>query len=140
METRGVLRSFAIGAVSGLRSMTGPAVTRWRAGDPTRLAFAALALGELVADKLPATPARTIPPALAFRALSGGFAGRALAAASHTDVTAGMIAGGAGAVIGAYAGMTLRAQIVHATHLPDWLVALAEDALAVGAAVVVTKP
>ena len=67
-----------IGVVAGLRSMTAPAAVSWaaRAGwlelaDPTPLAFfgyaftpwifTALALGELVTDQLPTTPAAPCP-------------------------------------------------------------------------------
>jgi uncharacterized membrane protein len=140
METGTVLRSFAIGATCGLRSMTGPAVVRWRARDPARLAWAALALGELVADKLPSTPARTIPPALAFRALSGGFAGRSLAGSLDGERPAGTLAGAAGSVLAAYGGMALRAAVVRSTGLPDLLVALVEDVVAVGGAIAISRP
>ncbi len=58
------LRALGIGAVSGLRSMTGPALTRIRAGGAPALVLPLLALGELVVDKLPGVPPRTAPPAL----------------------------------------------------------------------------
>ncbi len=119
--------------------MTGPAVLSWRARDPARLALAALAAGELIADKLPGTPARTIPPALAFRALSGGYAGRSVARSLAADGRAGAIAGAAGAIAAAYLGMALRSAIVRATRLPDPIVALGEDALAIGGAVQATR-
>jgi uncharacterized membrane protein len=120
--------------------MTGPAVVAWRAHDPARLALAALALGELIADKLPSTPARTIPPALAFRAISGGFAGRSLAVAFAGDRVSGALAGALGAVVAAYAGIALRRAIVQTIGLPDAFVALGEDALAIGMAVAVSRP
>jgi uncharacterized membrane protein len=140
MELRTVWRSFGIGVSAGLRSMTAPAVVRWRLRDPLRLALAALAVGELVADKLPATPARTIPPALLFRVLSGGFAGSTLAHTLDNDRATGAVAGALGAVVGAYGGMGLRSAIVRASGLPDPVVALAEDALAVGGAVLASRP
>ena len=140
METGVVWRSFAVGVTSGLRSMTGPAVARWRVHDPLRLTFAALAVGELIADKLPSTPARTTPPALIVRALSGAYAGRTVAAAFDADLTAGMVAGAAGALAGAYAGMALRGEIVRGTGLPDPLVAVVEDVLAVYGALAATHP
>ncbi len=139
MEIQTIVRSFGIGAATGLRSMSGPAVTRWRAGDPIRLAFAALAAGELVADKLPATPARTVAPALAFRALTGAFAAASAIEGSRNERIAAALAGTLGAVSAAYVGMWLRAAIVRGLHLPDALVALGEDALAVGAAVALTR-
>jgi uncharacterized membrane protein len=135
METGALLRSFAIGMTCGLRSMTGPAVMSWRARDPARLALAGLAAGELIADKLPATPARTVPPALIFRAISGGLAGRSVSRSFAADARSGLLAGALGAVIAAYAGMALRGRIVRASGLPDPFVALAEDAVAVGGAI-----
>src|SRR6478736_6656198 len=90
-----VLLSFLLGCVAGLRSLTAPAVVCWAAHfgwihlAGTKLAFLAhpatlvvvtlLALGELVADKLPRTPARTSPPGRIARVLLGGFCGVALA-------------------------------------------------------------
>lgn len=118
--------------------MTGPAVVSWRARDPARLAIAGLALGELIADKLPTTPSRTIPPALVFRALSGGYAGRSVARIFAADVNWGAGAGAVGAIVAAYAGMALRAGIVRSTGLPDPIVALAEDAVAIRGAIAAT--
>lgn len=118
--------------------MTGPAITRWRLSDPLRLVYAAMALGELMADKLPATPARTIPPALVFRVLSGGFAGRSVASAFGGDRTGGMLAGAGGAILGAYGGHALRASIVRGTRLPDPIVAVVEDVIAVYGAIAAT--
>ncbi len=135
-----MLRPFCIGLTCGLRSMTGPAVVRWRAHDPARLALAALAVGELIADKLPSTPARTIPPALVFRALSGGFSGRGVAKAFNTDRTNGAVAGAVGAVVAAFVGMTLRGAIVRSSGLPDPVVAMAEDALAIYGAIAASGP
>lgn len=140
MELRSMLRPFCIGLTCGLRSMTGPAVVRWRAHDPARLALAALAAGELIADKLPSTPARTIPPALVFRAFSGGWCGRGVAHAFGTDLTDGAIAGALGAVVAAFVGMTLRGAVVRASHLPDSLVAVAEDGLALYGAIAASGP
>ncbi len=131
MDSQTARRSFAIGVASGLRSMTGPAVARWQANDPLRLAFAALAAGELIADKLPATPARTVVPSVVFRTLAGGFAGRSVAVALKGDVVRGAIAGALGALAGTYGGYFLRTQIVRATALPDFVVAIVEDAIAV---------
>ena len=85
-----LLLAFAIGIVAGLRSMTAPAVTAWAAHlgrlnlQNSALAFMGsmwaagiftlAALGELVADKLPMTPARTKPGPLAGRSVMGGLA------------------------------------------------------------------
>ena len=86
--------AFLIGVVAGLRSMTAPALVAWGARlgrlrlESTALAFlgsgvaawllTALALGELVADKLPRTPSRTTPGPFGARILTGALSGAAL--------------------------------------------------------------
>ena len=72
--------ALGIGIVAGLRSLTAPAVLAWGAhlgwlnlhgsplafmGSITAVAvFSLLAIGELIADKLPMTPKRTAPVAV----------------------------------------------------------------------------
>lgn len=77
------------GALCGLRSLTGPALashhlrgraarTYWQhrlAKPGVRRTLEALALAELVADKLPFTPPRIAPPGLVARAASGALVG-----------------------------------------------------------------
>jgi len=126
------LRAFGIGAVCGMRTMTGPAATRLTAHDVSRYIMPVLALGEFVADKLPATPARTQPIGLIARSLAGGFAGGSVAAARGGERRIGALVGIAGAVAAAYVFMRLRREIVDRSGLPDPIVALGEDALAIG--------
>jgi len=128
-----------LGAASGLRSQMGMAgvVLRgprsakpaWLQGKAARRVVVALALGELVADKLPSTPNRTEPAGLAARiglsALSCGI----LASSAGQGGPVPIIVGAATAVGAAYAGMTARAAL--ARHVPPIVAALAEDALAV---------
>lgn len=135
--------SAAVGAVAGLRSMTAPAVVAWSARmgalplkrSPLRFlrsnaastAFAGLAAGELVVDKLPNTPDRVTTGPLIARAVSGGFCGAAICAARKKPVIVGAVLGGAAAVGTAYAGCYLRHRV------PGKTVAVIEDAVAVGA-------
>jgi uncharacterized membrane protein len=142
------LLAFGIGLVTGLRSMTGPALVCWAARlnwlnlDGSRLAFmestfatyafSALALGELVADKLPFIPNRTSPGPLFGRFVLGALSGAALCVAGGYSSAVGAILGGVGGVIGAFAGYRARASLVKASRLPDWVIALAEDLVAVG--------
>src|SRR6266699_4483459 len=90
--------SFLIGVVAGLRSMTAPAAVSWAARlgwlhvENTGLAFlgftftpyilTVLAIGELIADKLPKTPSRKAPPGFMGRVLSGAVCGAVLGATS----------------------------------------------------------
>ena len=86
-----LLLALCIGVVAGLRSLTAPAVVAWAAhlgwinlhgsplafmGSPWAVGvFTVLALGELVADLLPSTPARTAPVGLSARIVTGALAG-----------------------------------------------------------------
>ncbi len=131
------LRALGIGLVSGLRSMTGPAATRIRGGGMPALVVPLLALGELIADKLPGIPPRTSPPALAVRVLAGGFAGSSLVG-DDGDRRIGFALGAAGAVAAAYLALRLRTAAAAKTGLPDPVIALAEDAVALSAGLLLT--
>jgi len=143
-----LLLAFAIGIVAGLRSMTAPAVTAWAAHlgrlnlQNSALAFMGsmwaagiftlAALGELVADKLPMTPARTKPGPLAGRIVMGGLCGGCVAVAADGAVWLGTFAGGIGAFVGAFAGYRVRKGLVQSLRLRDSLIAVAEDLIAIG--------
>jgi uncharacterized membrane protein len=139
--------AFLIGAIAGLRSLTPPAVVSWaaRAGwlalGNTWLAFlgfaftpyifTAMALGELVADKLPKTPSRKAPGPFLFRIVSGGLCGAALTGGQ----VGGLIAGALGGVAGTLGGYEFRARLVKAIGGKDLPIALLEDVIAVGGAI-----
>lgn len=137
-----------IGTVAGMRSMTAPAVISRMAGaagvpvDKTGVDFlrnpiipkvmAVLAIGEAIADKLPFIPSRVTPFPLVTRAISGATSGAVLCAAKKRSPILGAIFGAAGAIAGSYAAYALRKRIVNNLHVPDTVVAVAEDALAIG--------
>ena len=139
-----------IGFVTGLRSLTGPALLsagssagllrwgprlKWLRSSKTALAFGALALGELVLDKLPSAPARTKAGPLAARAVSGALCGAAVCAVKDGDVPTGAVIGAAGAIAGTYAGYYLRKHAVDKHGVPAIAAALAEDAIAISSGV-----
>lgn len=149
MNTSSVLvLAFAIGLIAGLRSMTAPAVISWAAYwkwldlQHSYLAFlgsavaayilAAAAIGELVADKLPKTPSRKAPVGLIARFVLGGLSGAALCAATNQAIALGAVLGGLGGVIGAFIGYEVRTRLVKALKVPDFVIALLEDAVAIG--------
>jgi uncharacterized membrane protein len=84
--------AFLIGMVAGLRSLTAPAVVSWAARlgwlhlENTWLAFLGssatsyiltlLAIGELIADKLPKTPSRKAPMGFVARLITGASVAR----------------------------------------------------------------
>ena len=94
--------------------------------------FVALAVGELVADALPATPSRKVPLQFGARLASGGFSGACIGLSAGAGA-AGAVAGVAGAAIGTLAFSALRARVAGALGR-DLPAALLEDAAAVSAA------
>lgn len=147
------LLAAALGAVAGLRSMTAPAVAAWAGhlgwirldGTPleplaTTVAawiLAALMLGELIADKLPFTPSRTRPGPFFGRVVTGSLAGAMLTAGVGEPLALGAVLGGIGAVAGTLGGYRARTGLVRALRVPDSVVALGEDVVAVGGAVAI---
>ncbi len=136
-----------MGTVAGMRSMTAPAVVSRIGGaagisaDKTGIDFlhspvlprvmAILAVGEVIADKLPFVPSRITPFPLVGRAISGAISGAALCSSKRRSPLAGAIFGAAGAIAGSYAAYALRKRIGQTLHVPDTLVAIAEDLLAI---------
>lgn len=139
------LLALLIGVVAGLRTMTAPAAVSWAAAlgwinlSASPLAFlgyawtpwilSALALLELVGDKLPTTPSRKVPMQFGARILSGTLAGAALGVAAGS-LALGAAAGLLGAIVGTLSGAALRARLALALGR-DLPAALLEDALAV---------
>jgi len=136
--------ALVLGIVAGLRSMTPPAVVAWAAhwgrlqldGTPRYLLLVAM-VAELVADKLPFTPARTGVGSFTGRIVSGALSGAALTAGLGGSLGVGAAAGGLGAVVGTLAGYRARTGIVRALGVRDFPVALAEDSVAVVTALLV---
>ena len=139
--------AFLIGVVTGLRSLTAPAVVAWAAhlnwlnlhntafsfmGSTAAVAiFTLLAVAELVTDKLPSTPSRLKPPGLIARILLGAFSGACVAVAGAQSIGLGAVLGVAGGVAGAFAGHEVRARLVKSLKVPDLVIALLEDATAI---------
>ena len=145
--------AFLIGVIAGLRSLTAPAVLSWGAhlgwldlqgsplafmGSPITVAvFTVLAIGELIADKLPSTPSRTAPPGLIARIVMGGLSGGVTAAAGLQSIALGASLGVAGALAGTFAGYEARTRLVKARKVPDVVIACLEDVVAVGGALLI---
>ena len=140
--------AFGIGIVAGLRSLTAPAVVAWGAhlgclnlhgsplafiGSTTAVAIlSVLAIGELIADKLPMIPKRTAPAPLIGRFATGGLCGACLRAAAGKSLLAGALLGGIGGIVGAFLGYGIRRRLD--LHIKDLVVAACEDLFAVGLA------
>jgi uncharacterized membrane protein len=143
-----LLLAFLIGVVSGLRSVTAPAVVAWgahlnwlnlrntalsfMASTAAVVIFSLLALVELIADKLPSTPSRTETVGLISRVLLGGLSGAGVALSGAQSMVLGALLGAVGGVAGAFAGHEARTRLVKALKVPDFVIALLEDAVAIG--------
>lgn len=141
--------AFLLGATAGPRTSAPLAAVSWAARlgwidlTGSRLAFIGsskavtittpMALGELVADKLPSTPARTEPGGVVARAASGALSGAALVGGRST---AAAVAGAAGSIAATYLGYQIRKRASRAIGR-DWPVAAVEDVLAFGGAAMV---
>lgn len=140
--------AFGIGVVAGLRALTAPATVSWAAhlgwiqlagshlswmsSIITAVIFALLAIAEIVNDKLPKTPPRTAPPSIVIRCVMGGFAAATLSAGIGGTIWVGALLGIVGALVGTFGGYYVRTGLVKALHSPDFVIALLEDAVAVG--------
>jgi uncharacterized membrane protein len=146
--------AFLIGVIAGLRSMTAPAVVSWAARmgwlqlENTWLVFlgfaltpyilSGLAIGELIADKLPKTPSRKTPGPFVGRIVTGALSGAALGAATQ-ELTGGLAAGALGGIAGTLGGYEFRVRLVNATGGKDLPIALLEDLIAIGGAILIVS-
>jgi uncharacterized membrane protein len=139
------LLALLMGVIAGLRAMTAPAAASWGAYfgfiglTGTWMAFLGsiwaaliltiLAVAELVADQLPATPSRTVPIQFATRVIMGAVAGAAIGA-GFGQWTGGLAAGAIGAVAGTLGGAAFRSVMAKAFRR-DAPAAFIEDAIAI---------
>src|SRR5271154_3278883 len=150
-----LILAFAIGMIAGLRALTAPAVVCWAAhlgwlnlqdshlawmGSTAAVAiFSILALAEIINDKLPATGSRLAPPSLVIRSITGALAGSGLAIAAHQSLFLGIVVAVVGELAGSFVGYQVRHQIVAALKIPDFPVALLEDAIAIGCGLLIVS-
>lgn len=140
------LTPLGLGVLAGMRSMSAPALVSRRLSqargphkDPLTEALSkpwvpkvlgVLAAGELVADKLPKTPARVKLVPLAGRVVTGVLAAASSVAGQKRAVVAlAGVLGGAAAVASAWAFYSLRTVATKRFKVPSVAAAFTEDAL-----------
>ena len=151
----GLLLVFAIGVTAGLRTMTAPAVVAWAAhlgwihlsGSPLAFMgsvwavelFTLGALVEYVVDQLPSTPPRTGARGLTARIITGLLAGASVGLAAGASLWVGAVLGAVGAIAGAFGGYEARVRLVRGLHVPDAVIAIPEDLVAIGLGLLVVS-
>ena len=150
------LRVLGMGAVAGMRAVYAPALlshllVKSPAGalNFSRLHYLQIpkvALGlklasgaELVGDKLPITPNRTVPSQLGVRIISGAVVGATVALANNQSKIGGALLGGLAAAASTYLFFYLRKNLVQTTGLPDTTFGFLEDTLALAGGYLVAK-
>jgi uncharacterized membrane protein len=138
--------AFLIGVFAGLRSLTAPAATAFAAYQgwlrldgplayigslPSVIVFTVLAIGEIIMDKLPKTPARTTIVPLVGRILLGALCGACVASAGGASALVGAVLGALGGVAGTFGGYHVRKYLVSSLKIKDFYVALVEDIITI---------
>ncbi|EHY78827.1 hypothetical protein PstZobell_15484 [Stutzerimonas stutzeri ATCC 14405 = CCUG 16156] len=117
--------ALAIGAVTGMRSMLAPALVsralserndldgageaaQLLTSDTAQTFLPVLAASEMIGDKMPFAPDRTIVPSMMFRALSGGVSAAALAGVRREPMLVPALLGATAALVASKIGLSLR--------------------------------
>lgn len=165
IDQRLIVRALLLGLVGGMRSWTppttialtydtAPADSGWKrwpvfSSRGARLAWTTLGAVEYIADKWPRTIPRTrLRPQPTHT--DGGLIGRTAVAALATaalgseyeeenSVVAGAVIGAVAALLSNIAFYHLRKELVEKTQMPDGAIAMIEDEIAVGLAIVTTR-
>jgi uncharacterized membrane protein len=111
MTNRSLQKALALGALTGMRSMAGPATLAYHRGGLARHVFTLLAAGEMLADKTPLVPDRIAPLPLAGRAALGAVVGGIVAYDAHDNVVLGGLIGAAAAVATAHLAYRIRTRL-----------------------------
>ncbi len=143
IQTSTLIRIIGFSALAGSRSMSPAAmlslylaqrpspphqwIARRLSSTPGAIVTSTLALGELVADKLPKTPNRTSTPALIGRMISGAGVGALLGTLHDQPAWLCAIGGGIAAAAETFATFYLRRGLGQTLPVPDPLIALLED-------------
>ena len=130
MTASTIKRVLAIGAVTGMRSMSGAATVAAQHGGLLKQTLALLAAGEMAADKTAFVGNRTDPLPLGGRAIMGALLGGWIAHERHDSMFFGAMLGGATAVAAAHLAFQLRTRWPDATRATGFV----EDAIVLGAA------
>lgn len=151
-----IARAIGLGAVAGMRATVAPTVLSYFLNKHPSKALAKSGLGfiqspvtgiitkiltgaELLGDKLPNGPNRTVFPQVAVRVASGAFAGASLYKANKEEVAKGLILGGASALAVTFATFYLRKYVDKKLHAKDSIVGGIEDLISLASGWAIMK-
>jgi uncharacterized membrane protein len=143
--------ALVLGIAAGMRSMMAPAVlaitlsrrpeyapalspVHWFTLVPVAVVLGIAALGELVADKLPATPNRTALGPFVARFASGAITGAAVVQIGQFNAWFGAACGALGAILSTFGAFHARRFVARTTSIGDPLLGGAEDIVAIALA------
>ncbi len=150
------LKAIGLGAVAGMRSMAAPAILshelnaapkdvlqnsrlRYLKMGPVSTSLSVMALGEIVADKIPGVPDRTDLPSLAMRSASGALVGATVFTVAKDDALTGALVGGLAAIAATFGFFYLRKTLGENTTVPDAALGFVEDAIMLGSGISLTS-
>lgn len=125
-----IQKAMALAAVTGSRSALGPALLAASRRSPYAGVWALASLGEMLMDKLGVLPPRYKPALMIPRALAGAYVARESLRGDGVEDPTGVAAGAVIAAGVSSVAPMLRIALNSGLRLPDSLVGLAEDALA----------
>lgn len=141
--------ALGLGAIAGMRATFAPSLASqflnnksFKSLAKSNLKFLQLPLsnvitkiistGEIVGDKLPATPNRTSAPQLATRVVSGALVGATIFQAYKQNRITGIVLGGLSALTMTYASFYARKYFANAYKIEDAILGGIEDLIALG--------
>ncbi|HEV3163580.1 MAG TPA: hypothetical protein VGZ22_06030 [Isosphaeraceae bacterium] len=123
-------RAMTLAAVTGLKAALGPALVASARRRPERQNLAMAALAEMVLDKLPILPSRSSLPMIVPRALAGAWVAQTmLGEDGKNDPWAPLLGAATAAGVARFAPM-VRATLRRVFGVPDFVIGIAEDYLA----------
>jgi uncharacterized membrane protein len=128
MRSRTLFRALGFGALTGVRSMAGPAALAFERDGPVKNVVGLLAAGEMIVDKTPFVGDRIDAAPLAARAVMGGIVGGVVAYEADDDVLIGGLIGASAAIAAAHLAYRLRKRLPFSNPVGGAI----EDAFVVG--------
>jgi uncharacterized membrane protein len=118
-------KTMGLGAITGMRSMSGAAALAMEHRGTLKTIVGVMAAGEMLVDKTPLVGDRIDPAALAGRALMGAVVGGVVAYEDRANVLLGSLIGASAAVVAAHLAYYARKRLPVSTAVGG----LMEDAL-----------